>query len=187
MIDSPDINDKNQDNNNLNHELTVKQVANIIEETPNVVRNWIKELKMYIPIKKNASGYNVFDQEALEVMKEIKRMHRERNYSIKQIEHYFATGGKGYTPIPEKSVEDEFNETLQDIQNRLNTLQEDNKQQLEFNQALLKKLDDQQKYIENRLEERDELLLRGIRGLQETKSLEAAAEEEKKTWWKFWK
>jgi hypothetical protein len=46
--------------------LTVKEVAVIIEETPNIVRNWMKELKSYIPLQKNESGYNVFNQEALE-------------------------------------------------------------------------------------------------------------------------
>ena len=46
--------------------LTVKEVATIIEETPNIIRNWMKELKSYIPLQKNESGYNVFNQEALE-------------------------------------------------------------------------------------------------------------------------
>ncbi|MGG3450551.1 MerR family transcriptional regulator [Domibacillus aminovorans] len=68
-------------------EFTIKEVANWLDESPNVIRNWVKELREYIPLKKNESGYNVFDHEALEKMKSIKMMHRQQNYSMKQIKH----------------------------------------------------------------------------------------------------
>lgn len=50
--------------------------------------------------------------------------------------------------------------------------------QEEFNKQLLKRLDEQQKYIEERLDKRDSLLLESIRETQETKKLIAAAQEE---------
>ncbi|WP_374724513.1 helix-turn-helix domain-containing protein [Calidifontibacillus erzurumensis] len=154
-------------------EFTVKEVANIIDETPNVVRNWMKELRMYIPLKKNASGYNVFDEEALDRMKLIKQLHRVQNYSIKQIEHYFATGGKQYTPIPKKGVEEMLAEELRSMKEMIEELKEQNRVQLEFNKKLVEKLDNQEKinaellhqlntqarFIEENIGKREEQLL----------------------------
>lgn len=44
--------------------MTVKEVALCLDESPNVIRNWMKELKTYIPLEKNESGYNIFDEKA---------------------------------------------------------------------------------------------------------------------------
>ena len=46
--------------------LTVKEVAEAIGETAVTVRNWMRELKPYVPLKKAENGYNLFDEEALE-------------------------------------------------------------------------------------------------------------------------
>jgi hypothetical protein len=39
-------------------------------------------------------------------MKLIKMMHRQQNYSIKQINHYFATGGEAFQPLSEKGPDE---------------------------------------------------------------------------------
>lgn len=164
-------------------ELTVKEVANIIEETPNVVRNWMKELKDFIPLKKNDSGYNVFDEEALERMKLIKQLHRDQNYSIKQITHYFVTDGASYKPIPKKGAEELLAEELNEMKGLMKDLLHQNRLQEEFNKKLVEKLDNQQRFIEESLKRRDEQLLSNIRDMQESARLIAASkeqEEEKK-------
>jgi DNA-binding transcriptional MerR regulator len=167
--------DKNQDN----IELTVKEVANVIEESPNVVRNWMKDLRDYIPLKKNQSGYNVFDQEALERIKLIKQLHRDRNYSVKQIAHYLATDGEAYKPVPEKGVDELLADEIKGLKDQINELKEHSKRQEEFNRALIEKLDRQNQYIEDRIIKRDHQLLESIKELQEKKQLEAAATVEK--------
>ncbi|MFC5714410.1 MerR family transcriptional regulator [Thalassorhabdus alkalitolerans] len=186
MSKNENLGEDNVGENINNIELTVKEVSNIIEETPNVIRNWMKELKPYIPLKKNASGYNVFDREALEKIKLIKQLHREQNYSIRQIEHYFATGGEAYKPTPEKGTDEILADDLKDIKKELSMLREEQHNQKDFNQELLKRLDHQQEYIDRRLEERHQKLDQFITEFREVKRLEAAASEEKK-WWKFWK
>ncbi|WP_078431013.1 MerR family transcriptional regulator [Alkalihalobacterium alkalinitrilicum] len=167
---------------NLSEEkpLTVKEVANILDETPNVIRNWVKDLKHYIPLQKNASGYNVFDAAALERMKLIRELHRDRNYSIKQIEHYFATNGESYKPEPIKGPDVLLAEELKSIREELQSLKEQNVQQEKFNKALITKLDEQQKYIDERLNARDEALLHSLRESMETRLQIATAQEEKK-------
>jgi len=66
-------------------------------------------------------------------------------------------------------------------------MQEFMDQQQKFNKELLDRLDKQQQYIDNRLNERDRDLIQGIRELQEQKQIAATKEEEgnKKPWWKF--
>lgn len=160
--------------------LTVKEVANLLEETPNVIRNWLKDLKMYIPTTKNESGYNVFGSEAIKVLKEIQHLHRERNYSVKQIEHYFFTGGESYKPISEKSFDEKFADEINELKNQIKSLQEHNNKQDEFNKSLISKLEEQSKYIDDRLNKRDQLLMESIRQLQEAKALAAPTKEEKK-------
>ena len=58
---------------NLDKGFTVKEVASFIDETPNVIRNWFKELRQYIPHEKSekGNGYNIYKSEGIERFKEI--------------------------------------------------------------------------------------------------------------------
>lgn len=174
--------DKNLNINQGETVFTVKEVAVVLDESPNVIRNWMKELREHIPLMKNESGYNVFSHEALEKMKLIKQLHRQQNYSIKQINHYFATGGESFQPLPAKGSDEVLAEELRKMRESIQFLQEDAQKQQEFNQALVKKLDEQQQYIENKLEARDRQLMQALKETQEAKKLmlqEQAAQSEK--------
>ena len=91
-------------------------------------------------------------------------MEWQKNYSIKQIKHYFSRGGEAFQPFPEKGPEELLAEGLRKVK-------EDAKKQKEFNQALGKKLDEQQKYIEDKLEARDRQLMQALNEIQEVKKL----------------
>jgi DNA-binding transcriptional MerR regulator len=170
----------NQGIENLgNNLLTIKEVAAIIEETPNVVRNWIKELKQHIPLQKNDAGYNVFDEKALERMKLIKQLHREQNYSIRQIEHYFSTDGASFKPTPNKDTGELLAEELRELREEIKILRDYAQRQEEFNKVLVTKLQEQQTYLDKKLDKRDQDLMRLIRDTQETKKLMAATEQQK--------
>ena len=58
--------------------LTVKETAAEIGETAVTVRNWMRELKPYIPVKKAENGYNLFDEESLEAIRQIKKLHENK-------------------------------------------------------------------------------------------------------------
>jgi hypothetical protein len=84
------------------------------------------------------------------------------------------------------------------LENILTEMQKKLDQQQEFNRLLLDRLDHQQKYIDDRLENRDRMLMESIRQLQEEKQARleaaAAAQEEMKTspnqqkkWYQFWR
>lgn len=168
---SDETTNKNMDNVLL----SVKEAATAIEETPNVVRNWIKQLRAYIPLKKDSNGYNLFDHEALETLMLIKELHRNRGYSVKQIEHYLATGGE--IPKPPQ-IEEKLGEDINEMKQQLQELMKQNEQQSHFNEALIKKLDEQNQYIEKRLNERDKMLMESLRTtLEQTKQIAASREE----------
>ena len=160
--------------------LTVKEVANLLDETPNVIRNWMKELKRHIPTVKNESGYNVFGEEAIKRLKEIQHLHRDRNYSIKQVEHYYDTSGDAYKPLDKETFDAKFADEIKELREHIKSLKEHSEQQEAFNKALIQKLEEQTNYINDRLEERDKRLMESIREVQEVKKLVAPAKEEEK-------
>lgn len=180
MDKNENLSEYNINNNMDNTLLTVKEAANLIDETPNVVRNWMADLKQFIPLKKNEAGYNLFDEEAIEVLKEIKQLHRQQNYSIKQINHYFSTGGEAYHLIPEKKAEEILTEEMQEMRKQIEELQENSKKQAEFNEQLVKRLDKQQEYIKNSLEERDKNLLETMDEIKKSKQEPQEEEKQKK-------
>lgn len=169
----------------LDIEWTFKETAIMINETPSILRNWFKELKDYIPHRKNQSGYNVFNKESLERLKEIKSLIRDQNWSVKQIEHYYATGGEYFKPEPDDQVGKVIAEEMRLMREQMQRMQEDNQyfreafeNQREFNQVLVQQLEEQNKRYFQKFDE-------NMRALQETKKLmieeqEAQNKEQKK-------
>lgn len=146
--------------------LTVKEAAKQVNESPGVVRNWLRELKPYIPTVQGDNGYNYFDEPALKRLLLIRKLSREQNYSIKQIEYYFATGE---TQIKPELVNEE---PASGIRKDLAVIMERMERQEQFNQALVNKLDEQQQYIKDSLNRRDQLLLESLKNTQEAKKAE---------------
>ncbi|MYL22041.1 MerR family transcriptional regulator [Halobacillus litoralis] len=127
---------------NLVEGFTVKEVATYLDETPNVIRNWFKELRKYVPHEKSSNGYNIYKQEGIERFKEIQSLHREQNWSMKQIEYYFATGGESFRPEPEKTSGELLAEELRALRQEISALREDNK-------SIKKQLDHQDMRMDN--------------------------------------
>lgn len=149
--------------------LTVKEAAEVIGESSTTIRNWLRELKPYIPLQKAENGYNLFDEESLNALRQIKKLHREQGYSINQVKTYFDTGGEVFKPVNKE----------EQIQKDIEELKEQMKKQQEFNKALVEKLEKQQRYIDEKLNERDRKLMEHIREEQETRKQLAIAMEEK--------
>jgi len=81
--------------------LTIQQVSQLMNESKYIVQNWIRDLREYVPISKNQSGYNVFYEDGIKALLVIKSLHREKGYSIKQIDQYFKTNGEWFESAPE--------------------------------------------------------------------------------------
>lgn len=161
---------------NLDKGFTIKEVANFINETPNIVRNWFKELRNYIPHEKDSNGYNLFFKEGIERFQEIKTLHRDQKYSMKQIEHYFFTGGETFKVEPPKDSGELIAEQLKTMQQEITDLKEHIKKQEQFNKALVDQL---QKMDRNSLERHNQLT-QSLKESLESQKMIAASEEEKK-------
>lgn len=146
--------------------LKINEVATMIGESPHIVRNWLRDFRGHIKADKSDNGYNLFNEDAIQVIRTIQRLARVQKYSTRQIEFYLTSGGKEYTAAAAEPGE------LAEIKNMMQL-------QLEFNAKLLERLDEQRRYIEQSLKNRDDQIMLTIRQLQ-------AAKEEKPSW-KFWK
>lgn len=175
MLDSEDIPAENLDENIEDILLTVKEAAKYVKESPGVIRNWMRELKTHIPTIQGDNGYHYFDRPALERLLLIRQLNREQNYSIKQIEYHFATGGKILNSEPTPEASELILQDLQVIKDQL-------EHQRKFNETLVQQLkkqqqhmDHQQKYITDSLTKRDEQLLLAFQETQQQKEEVAVA------------
>ena len=137
--------------------LTVKEAAETIGETAVTIRNWMRELKPYIPVKKAENGYNLFDEEALEAIRQIKKLHREQGYSINQVKTYLDSGGEVFKPL----------NTEEQMQKDIDELKEKMRKQKEFNETLVRQLKKQQTYIDDRIKDQDHKLTVAMQEHQE--------------------
>lgn len=136
--------------------LTVSQLAHEIGETDHTVRNWLKSFRHYIPSEKSSGGYNLFNQDAINVIWQIKKMYREQNLSTKQIEAILAGADRPAVRTEEAAAAIESFESVRDL------LEE----QRIFNAELLKRLDQQHEQFEKFVNRRDEQIMYVLRELQ---------------------
>jgi DNA-binding transcriptional MerR regulator len=160
-VDSKNIGSGNIGDNQSLKLLQIKEVAALLGETTDVIRNWLKELGDLIPHQKNgSSGYKLFDVKGVETFRVVQQLSRNQGYTIRQIQHYMATGGKEFAPMSD--LPDAVKLELTEIRQLL-------EQQQQFNLALIGRLDQQQQYIEDSITKRDQQLMTTIRAIQETK------------------
>lgn len=141
------------------YKFTVTEVANFVDESSNVIRNWMRELKNHIPLKKNENGYNMFSEESIKKINEIKELHRDQNFSIKQVNHYLNTGGESFIPEKDTKIGDKVTEEIKKMRQEMVELKKQNEKQEQFNVKLLEELQKQSDYIKTSLDKRDTLLL----------------------------
>lgn len=138
--------------------LTVSQAAGEIGETVHVLRNWMKEFKDFLPLEKSEGGYNLFTQDAIDVLQKIKRLHREENLSTRQIVAILSGAEKP------KATEDE-EKALVTVETLRGLLEE----QRTFNIAMLQRIEDQQKSFEDFVQRRDAQVLLMLNEMEERK------------------
>ncbi|PKG24051.1 MerR family transcriptional regulator [Niallia nealsonii] len=127
-----------------NAPLSVKEAAEVIEESPGVVRNWLRELKTQIPTIVGKHGYRYFDQSGLEVLKKVQQLRRDENLSLAEIADKISPAKTKDVALPFSSNSDTAERILQD----LNTIKEQLELQVNFNQVLVQQLKKQQEHIE---------------------------------------
>lgn len=153
------------------------EVAKQLEVGESTLRKWCIELEKngytFIKGTKDSRAFTDHDLQALLLFKQLTRVknHTKEQASIVVVERYLRKGGNDVTT----PVHAEENQSLQELKAMVKELLKDSKEQKEFNRVLVKKLEEQDKFIKESIEKRDRLLLENIRSGQEQ-----AAEIEKK-------
>lgn len=178
--------------------IEIKQSPDMtLEQAANAVINWINISNKTLDVidkKQQNNRYNDDTQEIKEVLNNQKQLIENQNELIKELISRMDQQQKYIA-----SREATFMQSIQELQDNNKLLLESKKEQAEkeiqrdnltnesfkkLNDELLSKLNEQQKYIDERLEQRDRKLIESLRESQEERKtllqLAAAQEEEKK-------
>lgn len=167
-------------------EYIIKDIAEILEEEPHTIRNWLKELEGYIPFTKKKNGYRIFKKDGLERFQLIKHLNRDQEYTLKEIALYLDTGGEAFKPVPEISADSILADEMRRMRERLDQLEERDKKRDEVLMNLAEQLTKQNAYIEHTLQERNENLTAAMREMLEGKKLTAVSQHEEQPTKKGW-
>ena len=191
------------------------QIAGIVGISVATVRKYAQYMeKAGYMFLRNESGHRVFLDKHILLFKEFNGLSKTGNLSLGHIANMLAAkyndlkseGNDEHigceaaadTTLIDKGSEDKITLTDEQYNSLINKLDklatlddivEQLEQQKEFNKMLMEQLEQQQKYIEQRLDKRDSQLIESMRNSMDQRQamIEAAASEEKKKWWEFWK
>ncbi|UYT89000.1 MerR family transcriptional regulator [Priestia megaterium] len=195
------------------------QLAGIVGISVATVRKYAQYMeKAGYTFIRNESGHRVFLDKHILLFKEFNGLSKTGTASLGHIANTLATkykelefektkgnnehiGGEaaGDTTLLDKGsdhkialTDEQYNNLMAKL-NRLATLDdivEQLDQQKEFNKMLMEKLEQQQKYIEQRLDKRDSQLIESMRNSMDQRQAmieTAVAKFSEKKWWEFWK
>lgn len=165
-----------------NEWFTVSEASEKINIPVETIRRYIRSHNIHLRVKKLGKKYSIHD-ESMTVLSQIRALY-DQGKNIDEVEETLSASGIPMT-ITVKNDDDEsmtvmVADELQEIKRKL-------EQQEKFNDELMKRLDDRDRYIKESLEARDQRLMESIRLLQEQKQtqLETATSQElkKRSFW----
>ncbi|MGG3803465.1 DUF3967 domain-containing protein [Metabacillus fastidiosus] len=181
--------------------LTAKEVSQRLNVADSTLRKWCLSLEEHnYNFFRTDQNKRLFTVQDITVLQHFKDLVQDKNMSMNNaamiVTSRFQKGPFSNQTDVEQLIEREstvpVTQSNDELLERLVTYieqQEDHwKRQEQLNADLVAKLEEQQRYIEERLKERDAMLIESLRETQETKRLVAAAEEkrqeeEKKSFW----
>lgn len=163
---------------------STKDIANMTDIAESTTRKYAQLLEAngYI-FNRGVNGYRIFSEQDINIFLEFKNMPKSEK-SVEDTAHDIADK---YIAKPSIRKDAESADTqspqvidsamVADLLEKIDVLTNMSKKQGEFNEELIKRLDQQQKYIDNRLEERDKILMASLR--QSQKQIAATYEGDK--------
>ncbi len=126
----------------------------------------------------NGLGHRAYTDTDLITLRKLIELKNEASMTLKQATQAVMAWKKGNSVSDSVIDTDSYNPLLAEF----SLFRE---QQENFNKELLKQLQKQQDYIDNRLEQRDQVLMQSLKESLEARKEIAAARQKK--WWQFWK
>jgi DNA-binding transcriptional MerR regulator len=173
--------------------LSTRNVSDIIGVQPSTIRKYvlILEEKGYVFIK-NERSQRLYTQYDVTYLRQFKQLLDAKGMTLDDAaklvsERFLEAGHDRIVTHGTHDNSDMSPDNNSDVEGKIDQLLEIVKRQDEkleaqerFNRELLARLEDQQKYINEAINKRDQTLLMAIREVQETKGLIAAEEEKSK-------
>lgn len=163
-----------------------KEMSMTLDIGDSTLRKWAISLEKngYVFIR-NDQNNRLFIESDLAVLKYFKELVKTHNMQLDNasklvIERFGIGSFEKRTDIVPLEKENEHRNFTRSNDEVINQLLEHIRTQKEFNQELLRRLDRQQNYIEERLNARDQTLLKSLKEVQETKKLIAVTQDEAK-------
>ena len=158
-------------------------VADVLQIQESTLRKYCLLLeKSGYEFLKNEHGHRAFFDDDLIVLRKMIAFKNDADMTLEEATKSVVAWKKGNDITVRDTEEMRYIARYNDLLGEFKTFQQ---QQMEFNKELIQEIRSQREYIENRLEERDRLLMQSIRETLEVRK-EIAATSEKK-WWQFWK
>jgi hypothetical protein len=199
--------------------ILAKDAAKVVGVSESTVKKYMNKVEKFSSYRMQRSndGKLVFSELDLNLLKAINKLKKIKGFTVDIAIRQAISDVLGISDDPNKSnvsttelvgmsdvknvpdMSAKFNvisDKIDKVISHNKELENQNKEQSEFNKLLVEKLDQQERYIRESLERRDQALLESIRALQDEKKalVEVAAatasalkgEPLKKSWWKFW-
>ncbi|GAA0472761.1 MerR family transcriptional regulator [Alkalibacillus silvisoli] len=163
-----------------------KEVCDRLNVSSSTLRKWCLALeKKEYEFARTEQNRRLFQDHDLQALESLKELIQDRNMTLENASIIVVSrfqGERSSTRTP--SVREPKNthdfEELGEIKAKLEEQQEYMMKQEQFNAALMEKLDQQQKYINNRLDERDQALMQTLNQISEERKEQAKLLEEQK-------
>ena len=154
------------------------------------LRKWCLSLEEHgYTFYRTDQNKRLFTEKDIIVLKHYQQLVQEKNMSMnnaalivtaKFLKEPFSNGTEVEQIETEMNTVPVTRSDIEGLLNRLSTMEEQQSQLIDMNRLLLSRLDEQQKYIDERLNSRDSLLLESIRETQATKQLLLEQQEQQK-------
>lgn len=165
-----------------NEWLSVTEISEKIGIPVETIRRYIRSHGVHMKVKKIHKRYVVHD-ESMTVFQQIRELYADGK-NVEEVEQTLSNRGIPITVTvqvdDDESVTVNVADEILGLKRMLEEQKKFNEDQMNFNKQLLERLDQQQIYIKESLEKRDQILLESIRTVQEEKKalLEIAAAQE---------
>jgi hypothetical protein len=174
--------------NKIDNPYSSKEIVDNLGIGDSTLRKWCLALEeQHYSFLRTSQNKRLFIEKDLFVLSQFKILVQDKNLSMNNAAGVIASKYGGDEVFSsETEIEQSLSPTINELfsNETLKELKTDMEQLKDMNRMLLKRLDEQQTYIEERMSKRDELLLQSIRETQDTKKLlleNQEAQEEKKT------
>ncbi|WP_270583834.1 MerR family transcriptional regulator [Bacillus smithii] len=185
---------------------TPKEVSLTLDIGTSTLRKWCLALEENgYHFTRTDTQRRLFVEQDIVALKYFQKLVQGENFSLENAAKVIASkykteASETRTPsvLPENEIEKRdfkrSNEILEELLERAKKQEQFNQELLRANRELMQRLEDQQKYIDERLNTRDQLLMKSLKESMETRKMIAAAKEErekeerekKKGFWSRW-